>query len=151
MARTTVNGKENDVTNVAEAYQTLDDASPVLIPRPQENGSTMMASASGIRSNVNDLLKFYQSILKSSRLQFSGEKSTDGEDVLMQLPAILSSHQSMGLPNYREKSYGLAWARSQLPGAVGDIGMNPYLVSKVGVSRKHVEASSRWGTAPYSC
>lgn len=60
MSRTLVNGKTGDMTNMAEAYQTLDDGSPWQIPRPHEDGKTMMAAASGIRSNVNDLLKFYK-------------------------------------------------------------------------------------------
>ena len=130
MLRTVVNGKQRNLTNVAEAYQTLDDCSPCHINRPHEDGRTMMASASGIQSNVNDLLRFYKSILDSAKIQFSHERS-DSAEVLKQLPTILSSHQVMTTPNYLEKSYGFAWARAQLPTAIGDIGTNPGLVSKM--------------------
>ena len=60
MLKTLAIGKTGDMTNVAEAYQTLDDGSPWQIPRPHEDGKMTMAAASGIRSNVIDLLKFYK-------------------------------------------------------------------------------------------
>lgn len=129
MTRTSVHGAHEDAANIAEAYQTLDDGSPYRIPCPHEGGNSMMASASGVRSNVNDLLKFYRSILDQSKRQFL-EKKADST-VLKQLPSILSNHQVMTIPSYREKSYGYGWARAQLPTTIGDIGVNPSLVARM--------------------
>ena len=141
MTRTSIHGMHEDTTNVAEAYQTLDDGSPYRIPRPHEGGNTMMASASGAKSNVNDLLKFYRSILDESKRQLFDRKVHS--KILKQLPLILSNYQAMTIPNYREKSYGYGWARAQLPTTIGDIGTNPSLVAEM-PTLAHGTSSLMW-------
>jgi len=131
MARTQSGGKHEHLDNVAEAYQTLDDGSPFMIPRPHEDGKVIMEGASGTQSNVNDLLKFYRSILESSQEQFLEGKSNRSVSVLKQLPSILSGYQPMVVPSFREKSYGLAWARAEFPVPIGDIGTNPGLLPEM--------------------
>ena len=79
-----------------------------------------MAAASGVTSNVNDLLKFHRSVLHSGLIQLV-EKQPDGAGVLKQLPTILSNHRANTTPSYREKSYGLGWCRAQLPVDMGDM------------------------------
>lgn len=121
MSRTAVNGQQDVLVNeLAEAHQTLDDGSPCQIPRPLEDGWTMMAAASGLTSNVNDFLKFYRLVLDSGLIQFFGEQS-DGAGVLKQLRTILSNCQAMSSPSYREKSCGLGWCRAQPPVDMGDM------------------------------
>lgn len=129
MTRTPIHGTHEDTTNLAEAYQTLDDGSPYRIPRPHEDVNTTMASASGAKGNVDDLLKFYRSTLDESERQFFDREVQC--KILKQLPPPHAlkppSHDSSQLSG--KKSYGCGWARAQLPTAIGDIGTNPSLVT----------------------
>jgi CubicO group peptidase (beta-lactamase class C family) len=114
--------------NIAKAYSILDDYSTWQISRPTIVDGTLMNPAGGIQSTINDLLKYYGALLKSSDHQFESRTNSTPGSPLKQLSTLLSGHISTA-PSIREQSYALGWARAQLPGALCDTSRNAGLIS----------------------
>ncbi len=79
------------------------------------------AASGGIRSSVVDLLKLYQFFLKS----FNNQKASTEGFSLPQGPYLMSSRIPLGPISRHEASYALGWGRVQLPGIMGQLGINP--------------------------
>ncbi|KAI9681328.1 MAG: hypothetical protein M1817_002611 [Caeruleum heppii] len=81
-----------------------------------------------MRSCVRDLLKLYQAFLASFNKQFAtGKTSTEGSP-LKQITQLMSAKIPMDQPSRNEVSCALGWGRVQLPGPMGQIGINPGLM-----------------------
>ncbi|KAF2144342.1 uncharacterized protein K452DRAFT_306921 [Aplosporella prunicola CBS 121167] len=90
--------------NVAKAYATLDDASPVEIVPMLSGDNTVGGPGSAMRSCMKDLLRRYSSLLDAGNHQTAtGRTSTPGNPFKQ--------------------------ARVQTPGPMGAIGLNPDLLS----------------------
>ena len=114
--------------NVSECYNALDDSStaPISCPKAGDNG--YMGSTAGLRSCVNDLMKLYAAFVTSLNEQPSpGDKATL-ESPLKQVTELMFAKVPLDPLSSNETSYALGWARVQLPGQMGHIGLNPDLL-----------------------
>lgn len=125
---TRTNAMAEEDGNTAKAYAVLDDRTPTEIAGVQSAANKFGGAAAGVRSCVKDLLKFYQELMRAGKHQFStGQTSTPGSP-LNQVAQMLSAKIPIREKSLREDSYALGWARTQLPGPMGAIGLNPKLM-----------------------
>lgn len=132
----TITTKEGGLPqNTSLAYSALSDATPYNVPLPGSSASGAMGSAGGLMTTTNDLSKYYKALLRLwTRDGYPGSGSTTQDGAVQVFPEIswlFTPLQIMGSPTIREKSYAGGWARSQLPGTVGDIGVNPGFVDQM--------------------
>ncbi|KAJ9666920.1 hypothetical protein H2201_003054 [Coniosporium apollinis] len=117
--RTDARGRPADFDNVAQAYMSLDDGTPVLIPGVKLGGDVLISPAGGIRSCIKDLLVLYQAILAEYNHQSATGKTSTPDSLFKQLPTVMSAHMSLPIQSPHEASYGLGWCRNELPGSLG--------------------------------
>jgi CubicO group peptidase (beta-lactamase class C family) len=121
--------------NASLAYSALADATPFNVPLPGISASGTLGAAGGLMSTANDLSKYYKALMKSWTAQTTPSEGTSNvvnKDLLFDdISWLFSPLQIMDLPIVREKSYASGWVRSQLPGKVGDIGVNPGLIDEM--------------------
>ena len=128
MDRTFTCAAPKHLDNVAKAYCTLDDATPVEIHTIKAGADTFSGSGAGVSTCVKDLLKHYSTLIKAAHDQFKTGKTSGPHSPLKQVNHILSAKIPMSGPSFGELSYALGWARVQLPGPMGHIGYNPSLM-----------------------
>lgn len=128
MTRTSFQTPTNNVDNVTVCYNTLDDASAVPINFPKMGDDGYGAASGGARSTVKDLVELYRHFMKGFNAQsMTGKTSSEGSH-LKQLTQIMSGKIAIDPPTRHEVSYAFGWARVQLPGRLGQIGINPRLL-----------------------
>ncbi|KAK2589740.1 hypothetical protein QQS21_012579 [Conoideocrella luteorostrata] len=128
MNRTFLKTPPASIDNVTKCYNALDDSSVVPIPCAKIGDDWFGAPTGGLRSSVNDLLKLYKAFLTSFNDQFlTGKTSTQGSP-LRQVTQLMSAKIPMDQPSRNEISYAMGWGRVQLPGRMGQIGINPRLL-----------------------
>ncbi len=121
----TTTDQNPNTSNVAKAYMALSDGTPCHLPRPQQEDGKLLGGAAGVQSSVRDLLVFYKNIMNAAQ-----EQSHDGP--LKNIPTILSPHIALEPePSPLERSYGLGWIRTELPGSLGIVGLNPMYVNEM--------------------
>ncbi|KAI7974888.1 hypothetical protein EIK77_001092 [Talaromyces pinophilus] len=76
--------------NTANKYLVADDGSVIENPRPLYHEGTHALASGGIWSSVNDLLTFYQEVLKAAAQE--GTKIKARQSPLKQLSTILKGH-----------------------------------------------------------
>lgn len=117
-----------NVADVAKCYNALDDGTPFSIPSPKIGDDGTGAASGGMRSCAGDLLKLYRAFLISFNDQCStGLRCTPGSP-LKQVPHLMSARIPMFPTSRYEATYGLGWARVQLPAKIGSIGLNGRLI-----------------------
>lgn len=117
-----------DDDNVAKAYGTLDSGKPALIDSVKVGDDSFGGANGGIRTCVKDLLGLYNNLLFAAQDQFcSGQTSSEGSPFKM-ADCLMSAKTPLGLTGFREQSYAFGWARVQLPGPMGAVGLNPKLM-----------------------
>lgn len=110
----------NAVTN---PHAALSDGTPILLKYRQQFTDNVFEAAGGIFSNVDDLLMWSRFWLGC------GPKDTTFPS--SQRPHLLSAQILIGQPSHLEKSYALGgWIRTQLPGSIGFMGDNPYILDE---------------------
>ncbi|KAK5654339.1 hypothetical protein OQA88_7248 [Cercophora sp. LCS_1] len=135
MNRTFLTTPPPTVDNVAECYNVLDDLTPALITAPQMGNDWWGGPSGGIRSSVADLLKLYKFFLKA----FNNNEASEGTLSLRQGEYLMSPRVPLESVSRREASYAMGWARVQLPGSMGHIGINPrYMLDGMPVTGKGV-------------
>jgi CubicO group peptidase (beta-lactamase class C family) len=107
--RTTVKGNYTTLENFAKPYAALDDASFYPVPPPAVQDGTILVGAQGVRSSINDLLKFSGALLQARKGEPSPLKNT----------AKQFSGQIFRNDALLEKSYGLGLMKNQLPTTIG--------------------------------
>ncbi len=133
MSRTFNNDSEcHGAANVAKGYIAFDDATPRPVPRPHMTEGTLMNPAGGIQSTVNDLLKYYGTLMKSANDQYQSRTTSTPGSPLKQLTQVLSSNIRTA-PSLREQSYAMGWARVQLPGMLCDTSRNQATMARMPV------------------
>ena len=111
--------------NVSKAYGTLSNRSPVRIGDPQIGDNTVAGPGGGARSTLNDMLKLAKAWLVTAYHQFSHHATSTPDLPLKQnVSSIMSSQIPLAAPSYHETSYAMGFARTQLPGPMGAIGLN---------------------------
>lgn len=128
MDRTSFQTPSNKVEGVTVCYNTLDDSSPVAINCPKMGDDWYGAPSGGARSTVKDLIGLYKHYMKGFNAQFNPGKTSTEDSSLKQLTHVMSGKIAIDQPTKHEASYGFGWARVQLPGRLGQIGLNPGLL-----------------------
>ena len=123
--------------NVAKAYMALSDGTPHRLPRPKLGDGNLGQGAVGIQSNVRDLLTFYKNLMIAEQEQRHGEQDSTP---LKEIATIMSPHIALDSePRRSERSYGLGMVRTELPGSLGVIGLNPKYVNQMPIVGKGLE------------
>ncbi|KAH0840709.1 hypothetical protein AYO21_00637 [Fonsecaea monophora] len=128
MTRTFLKTPPSDLDNVGKCYNALDDGTSAPITAVKAGDDWFGTPSAGMRSCVKDLMKLYKAFMTCFNDQFATCKtSTDGLP-LKQVSELMSAKMFMDQPSKNEASYGLDWGRVQLPGRMGQIGINPGLM-----------------------
>lgn len=137
MERTFLHDPTGKVYNVATSYNTLDDGMPTKIHTVKATEDSFGGASAGALTCVKDLLKLYKAFLHAANDQFATGKTSTPNSELKQVNHLFSANIPMHPPSFREASYALGWGRVQLPGTMGDIGINfPLMPSGVPVVGK---------------
>lgn len=129
--RTFVSPKESGFERVAIPYAALKNRSNVEIAPFQVQDGTLMSASQGLWSTLDDLLKWCRAVTHAYNSQASSDSTSHIRSPLKQIVPQLSQQIPMmpGAPT--ERSYGMGWARVQLPGPMGGLGCNSGLVDKM--------------------
>ncbi|KAF6229941.1 hypothetical protein HO133_004278 [Letharia lupina] len=131
MKRTSADRERVRDDNVASPYAALDNASFHPLPVPKACDGSIMNGAQGMRGTVNDLLKWCAALMEAQRGDLASPAASADASPLRGIATQMSSHIAISMPQYRETSYGLGWARTQLPGTLGSIGCNGMFVKQM--------------------
>jgi CubicO group peptidase (beta-lactamase class C family) len=128
MTRTYLKTPSSELDNVGKCYNALDDGTSAPITCVKVGDDWLGAPHAGMWTCVKDLMKLYRAFMKAFNHQIvTGDTSTEGLP-LRQVAQLMSANMFMDQPSRNEASYGLGWARLQLPGRMGQIGINPALM-----------------------
>ena len=116
LSRTTIGIPAQE--NLAESYQTLDNGIPWWVPRPEIHDETIMRSAGGAKSSVNDLLRYSTSFLAAAKHQVEIVVLRQVFELARQQISISSSSSQSG-------SYALELVVTELPLTLGAVVVNP--------------------------
>ncbi|KAJ5736578.1 beta-lactamase/transpeptidase-like protein [Penicillium malachiteum] len=152
MSRTYYTGETRD--NEARPYAALEDGSLVPTALPLFGEDVVMGPAGGVRSSVNDLLTLYQAFMSAARSEMMLIDGTGSHgqlnppQVIQGIDKLWKGHQHLPFKSLREHSYGLGWARAQLPAILGQ-GYDPDSVNPmVGVGAPSQLALYHGGDIP---
>lgn len=101
--------------NIAKPYTTDSKGKPVGLRSAMTFEGSLFEAAGAAYSNVDDMLSYASTILSSYQ---------DGGYSNPMLDTILSGQIPVFGPTFRERSYGMGWIRTQLPGTLGIMGNN---------------------------
>jgi hypothetical protein len=88
----------------------------------------MSGGAAGVRTCTKDLLVLYDAFMTAANDQFATGNTSTPNSPLKQVNHLMSAAMPMNGPTANEESYALGWARVQLPGTMGAVGVNPPLM-----------------------
>jgi len=128
MDRTFLHDPTEEIDNVATSYNTLDDGTPTRIHMVKATEESFGGASAGVLTCVKDLLKLYKAFLHAANDQFETGKTSTPNSGLKQVNHLFSAKIPMHTSSLHEASYALGWGRIQLPGTMGDIGINPPLM-----------------------
>ncbi|KAI0387446.1 putative D-aminoacylase [Hypomontagnella monticulosa] len=117
-----------DTKNVSKCYNALDDHTPARIKNPTPGDNGYLGPTAGMRSCVSDLMKLYTAWVTSFNDQFNSKRTATEGSPFKQVAQLMSTKIPMDQPSRNEISYALGWGRVQLPGRMGQIGLNPRLL-----------------------
>ncbi|RFU30823.1 hypothetical protein B7463_g5476, partial [Scytalidium lignicola] len=150
MTRTTASVPGPD--NVAVPYMVYDNGSPCKVAVSEVAGETVMVAALGVTTTTKDLLTFYQALLATNTAELASNDTRKTDFVLKNVGRTFTPHIACGKAPIEERSYGLGWVRTQLPGSLGIIGLNNmYLggMPVIGKSSKKVVLSHSGSLSGY--
>ncbi|KAM7183967.1 Beta-lactamase/transpeptidase-like protein [Naviculisporaceae sp. PSN 640] len=131
MTNTLVTNDHDLPENTSQAYSTLDNGDTHQVPRFSGSVNDMMGASGGLVSNVKDLAKWCKALMRAWRDKANRQKD---DPILGDVSWLFAPLQILQFPSFREKSYTAGgWVRSQLPGTVGTLGVNPGLVDEMPV------------------
>ncbi|KAL7973019.1 beta-lactamase/transpeptidase-like protein [Trichoderma sp. SZMC 28014] len=148
MTRTTAFGSVHETdNNIAKSYMILENGEPQYIPPTELSADSMNGGSGGIRSSVNDLLKWCSYQLKKSADKFRGT-NVDGAHSSVFDRAIIADSQSPA-----DGDYCTGWCYHQTPAKLGLISPNRTLESPVvGLKSPSLVMYSHQGDVPgYTC
>lgn len=128
MTRTFLKTPATNLDNIGKCYNALDDGTSAPITCMKAGDDWFGTPSAGMRTCVSDLMKLYKAFMTCFNDQFAtGKTSTDGLP-LKQVTQLMSAKIFMDQPSRNEASYGFGWGRVQLPGRMGQVGINPDLM-----------------------
>lgn len=113
------------VDNVAKSYQTLDNGTSWPIPTSNIQDNTIMGSAGGAKSTVNDLLTYFGHFLSAANHQISTNSTSTEGSPFRELPALVQNHILASTAKPNNQFYGLGLVVAELPSTLGLVGLNP--------------------------
>lgn len=121
-----------DVDNFAEAYMCNGDT-PYRLHKPPVETSPEHEATVGIKSSVNDLIKYYIALLNAAKEEVSSSGRHEQSSPLKQARELFRPHTPMErlLPSFGKTEYTLGWAQVILPSALGALSGNAELVAKM--------------------
>ncbi len=122
LKRTTIGVPPSE--NLAKSYTTLDDGTPWEVPNPETRDNTIMGSASGGKSSVNDLLRFYSSFMSAAIHQINHDCTTTAGSPFRQAKEMIQQQIIAAASNPHSQAYGLRLVLTELPSALGLTGLN---------------------------
>lgn len=135
MTRTFTKPPPQDDDNIAQGYMPYSDLTLRQVPPPTVADDTVAFAAGCIRSCMRDLLRFYSSALDT----FSEVIPRPASDELVSqfiwgdTHAMFDANIPLKAPGIvREQSYGMGWARTQLPNQMSELSGNSGLLSVYG-------------------
>ncbi|KAK4446178.1 beta-lactamase/transpeptidase-like protein [Podospora aff. communis PSN243] len=149
MTRTTAFRDNDDIDkNFAKPYMILTDGTPVYIPTTELSADSMNGGSGGVRSSVNDLLKWSHCLLASFKSRDEGR----GRIVRHNSP-IFSRCTIADPQDIEAGDYCMGFCLHRTPAKLGLISPNRTLLSPtVGVASPSVLVYSHQGDVPgYTC
>ncbi|KAG4424069.1 hypothetical protein IFR04_002765 [Cadophora malorum] len=121
---------------LSKTYVVMEDGTPQHFTRSLVDKSSWIAACGGLWSSTNNLLVYYKALLQAAHSQFEDGTLLTPQSPLKQVTTLLTGHTFLGSQqkSLRERSYGLGWVRTQLPGVLGAVGYNEYFVSKMPIA-----------------
>ncbi|KAG5746964.1 hypothetical protein H9Q70_010361 [Fusarium xylarioides] len=128
LRRTFMKPPPSDTDNVTKSYNPLDDGTPWYIPGPKLGEDGIGCGSGGLRSCAADLVGLYTCFVQSFNHESQTGQTSTPSSPLKQVSKLMSAHVPMLTTERGEVSYGLGWARVQLPNTLGHIGLNSRLM-----------------------
>ena len=126
--------KGRDDDNYAKGYMVLDSTETVEIERPPAQDGTLMAPANGVRSCVNDLLKFYSAVMAAWEAEMCGPRAKD-QHIVRNVGRLFQGRVPLTEGSRLERAYATGFVRTQLPSPLGAVGYNGVFVPMPDVCR----------------
>ena len=136
LTRTGLTFHPHDTEDVAKTYIVTPDGLAVENRRPMFEPGSYMAAVGGIQSSVDDLLVLYREVLQEALQLSTLSANTTARTPLREVRMVLAGHVPLGgkRTGILERTYGLGWIRTQLPGELGAMGLNSWLVERMPVA-----------------
>ncbi|KAI5865741.1 putative D-aminoacylase [Durotheca rogersii] len=128
MTRTYLKTPPSDLDNVGKCYNALGNGTSAPVTCVQAGNDWFGTPHAGMRSCVSDLMKLYKAFMTGFNDQIASGKTSTDKLPLKQVSQLMSAKIFMDQPSRNEASYGFGWGRVQLPGRLGQIGINPGLM-----------------------
>ncbi|KAK6078038.1 hypothetical protein SCUP234_06412 [Seiridium cupressi] len=115
--------------NVSQAYVPCSNLQLRQVPSPRISTDTLAFAAGSIRSSMTDLLTFYGALLRISTSLVPQGVFDDFDTLFPSMHTISEATIPLHVPtSLREQSYGMGWARTQLPNQVSELSGNSGLL-----------------------
>lgn len=114
-------------SNLAQPYTCQRDGSLEPLPQPELSASTLHGCAGGIRSSVNDMLKWCQAVLSATgglRGDTQDETVSKATSLLPNMSRLLESATIINPASEAAGNYCLGWVRQTTPATLGMISPN---------------------------
>ncbi len=133
--------------NIAKPYMILTDGTPFYIPPTELSADSMNGGSGGLRSSVNDLLKWPQCLLSA----LNGESEAD--DVVKNASPIFNRCTIASPEDAAAGDYCTRWCHHRTPAELGLVSPNRTLVSPIlGFDSPSLLLYSHQGDVPrYTC
>ena len=125
----------HDIEDVAKTHIVTPDGLAVDNRRSMFEPGSNMAAAGGIQSSVDDLV-LYREVPQEALQPSVPSANTTARTSLREVCKVLSGHVLLGgkRTGILERTYGLGWIRTQLPGKLGAMGLDSWLVERMPVA-----------------
>ena len=121
-----------DVENFAEAYMFNGDR-PYRVHKPPVEVSVEHEATAGVKSSVNDLLRYYATLLSAAEEGIHSSESHEQRSPLKQSRELFIPRAPIKglLPSFGKTEYTSGWAQAMLPSALGALSGNAELVESM--------------------
>lgn len=137
----TITTHDTKLDKVAEGYMALSDGKLYHQPHPFPEDGKVMEGAVAVQSCVRDLLIFYKEVMRAAEDQKLNKRTRTDGCPLVQVGNMVTGHIPLVLGGGLERSYGLGWIITELPGTLGVIGLNERYMKHMPVVGKGMEGT----------
>ncbi|CAG5178710.1 uncharacterized protein ALTATR162_LOCUS8837 [Alternaria atra] len=129
MNRTFLKTPPSELDDIGTTYNALDDGASAPITAVKVGDDWLGRPHAGMRSCISDLEKLYSALVFYFNDQFEKGTTSTGHLPLKQVTQLMSAEIPMDQPSRNEASYSFDWGRVQFPRRMGQIGINPDLLT----------------------